>query len=247
MATSQNIFYTAIADFYSGIFPYKPQQLSFVVQNMGSLNGKSLLDIGCATGELSYRLAQQGANVIGMDLNDDLLHRAQEKEVPAHLSFRTGNMLFLKDYFVPGQFDGLVCFGNTLVHLNSLAEVGQTLKAMRDVLKSGAPLLLQILNYDYILQNHVSELPVIENDAIIFKRFYDFEEKTDSTYVKFNTQLEIKSTGLVLNNSTPLLALQSETLKMLLHQSGFTNISLYADFKHTPFGGKHLPLVLSCR
>ena len=71
MNTQQNKFYTSISKYYSEIFPYQPMQLQFVKNRVGDLKGKNILDIGCATGELAFRLAGEGAKVIGIDLNED--------------------------------------------------------------------------------------------------------------------------------------------------------------------------------
>lgn len=245
MADSQEIFYASISKYYSDIFPYNPMQLSFVQQQFGNLNGKHLLDVGCATGELSAQLAKQGARVCGIDLSADLLQQAGKKETSEGLSFREGNMLHLQNDFGEAQFDGVICFGNTLVHLNTLNEVRQALDGMRYVLKPGGQLLLQILNYDHILDNRVNALPKIENDVVVFNRYYDFEN--DSWRLQFRTELTVKSTGRCIENTTPLLALKSSALKSALQQSGFTDIALYSNFKRAPFGGNHLPLVLACQ
>jgi glycine/sarcosine N-methyltransferase len=47
-----------------------------VKSRAGELAGKQILDIGCATGELSFQLAEAGAKVTGIDLNEDLLGKA---------------------------------------------------------------------------------------------------------------------------------------------------------------------------
>ena len=54
MHDSQNIFYTSISKYYSEIFPFNPMQLKFVKNKLGELQGKHILDIGCATGELAF-------------------------------------------------------------------------------------------------------------------------------------------------------------------------------------------------
>lgn len=41
--------------------------------------GKRVLDLACGTGEISYRLAQLGYHVTGVDLSEDMLAIAQEK------------------------------------------------------------------------------------------------------------------------------------------------------------------------
>ncbi|MCG6190567.1 class I SAM-dependent methyltransferase [Maribellus maritimus] len=241
----QNKFYTSISKYYSEIFPYKPVQLNFVKKRVGDLEGKEILDIGCATGELAFQLANCGAKVKGIDLNEDLLGQASLKNSHQNIQFKSGNMLDLENDFYPVQFDAVLCFGNTLVHLNTIKLIEQMLKGVYTVLKAGGHFLLQILNYDYILEQQISELPVIETENIKFIRKYGFENSSSLIY--FQTDLVLKKENEIISNKTPLLALKSEELHDLLSQTNFADIKLFSNFKMEPFGGEHLPLVASCR
>ena len=244
MHDSQNTFYTSISKYYSEIFPFNPMQLKFVQNKLGELHGKQILDIGCATGELAFQLAAGGAEVTGIDLNEDLLEQAIGNKKHEKLTLQQGNMLELAQDFSPQHFDAVLCFGNTLVHLNSEELVLQMLEGAKTVLKPGGQLLIQQLNYDYICSESVEALPVIDTENIRFVRRYNFAD--DSELVGFQTDLEIKAINRIVSNETPLLALKSKTLKTLLKKAGFQNIQFYANFKQDANGGKHLPLVLSC-
>ncbi|WP_321996104.1 methyltransferase domain-containing protein [Draconibacterium orientale] len=245
MHDSQNIFYTSISTYYSEIFPFNPMQLKFVKNKLGELPAKYILDIGCATGELAAQLAEGGAEVIGIDLNNDLLQQAIDNKKHEKLTFQQGNMLELTQDFEAQQFDAVLCFGNTLVHLNSETLVLQMLEGAKAVLKPGGQLLIQLLNYDYICSEPVEALPVIDTHNIKFIRHYNFAE--DSDLIGFQTDLEIKAINRIVSNETSLLALKSEALRALLEKAGFQNIQFYANFKQEAFGGKHLPLVVSCK
>jgi SAM-dependent methyltransferase len=267
MKDKQNEFYSSISKYYSEIFPFQPMQLQFVKSMLGDLSRKQILDIGCATGELAFQMAQTGACVTGIDLNDDLLLQAKMKcsgfpalgaggqsayvsECESELAspnpkFQHGNMLELKTDFHSGQFHAGLCFGNTLVHLQNTELVQQTLAGVYAVLKTGGHFLLQILNYDYILHERVTTLPVIETEIIRFIRKYRFSENGPLIY--FQTELLIKSENKTTVNETPLFPIQSNQLYHLLQNAGFTEIQFYSSFKMEPFGGKHLPLVVSCR
>ncbi|WP_321344206.1 methyltransferase domain-containing protein [uncultured Draconibacterium sp.] len=244
MHDTQNTFYTSISKYYSEIFPFNPMQLKFVQNKLGDLHGKQILDIGCATGELAFQLASGGAEVTGIDLNEDLLEQAIGNRKHEKLTFQQGNMLELAQDFNQQQFDAVLCFGNTLVHLNSEELVLQMLEGAKTVLKPGGQLLIQLLNYDYICSEPVEALPVIDTENIRFVRRYNFAD--DSELVGFQTDLEIKAINRIVSNETPLLALKSEALKRLLEKAGFRNIQFYANFKQDGFGGKHLPMVVSC-
>lgn len=245
MPDKQNQFYTSISKYYSEIFPYKAMQLAFVKNKLGELKGKQILDIGCATGELAFQLANNEAIVIGIDLNDDLLEQAKSNKIHHALTFQQGNMLYLETDFGAAQFDSVLCFGNTLVHLDSKESVAKMMDATFAVLKPGGHFLLQILNYDYIIEEQVSELPLIETENIKFIRKYKFPKNSPS--ILFQTSLEIKKEQTTVSNETSLLALKSEDLKLLLKNAGFKDIQFFANFKQAAFGGKHLPLVVSCQ
>ena len=245
IGNNQNNFYTSISKYYSEIFPYNPVQLQFVKNRAGELAGKQILDIGCATGELAFQVAGENAKVTGIDLNTDLLQQAQSIKSHSNVVFQKGNMLELANDFHPAEFDTVLCFGNTLVHLQSAELIQKMLAGVSYVLKPGGHFLLQILNYDYIVGEQVSELPVIESENIKFIRKYIFDE--NSPLVRFQTDLVLKKENTTISNETLLLALKSRQLKELLEQTGFSGIEWFSNFKKEPFGGNHLPLVLSCR
>ncbi len=241
MKDSQNEFYSSISKYYSEIFPYNPVQMQFVEKNAGALSGKNILDIGCATGELAYRLTEAGAHVTGIDLNEDLLNQAKAAKNHPHLNFQRGDMLRLKTDFQPGSFDHVICFGNTLVHLLSPDLIRRMIDGVYSVLKPGGLFLLQILNYDYILSGPVTQLPAIETENIKFIRNYHFEPK--NPVIRFQTDLQLKKEGITISNETNLLGLKSHELNEILRSAGFGNIAFYSNFASGTFGGKHLPLV----
>ncbi|WP_167611826.1 class I SAM-dependent methyltransferase [Maribellus sediminis] len=245
MADKQNIFYTSISTHYSDIFPYNPKQLFFVANKLGSLPGKQILDIGCATGQLTFQLAAEGAEVTGIDLNEDLLAQAKENIPQPNLKFQSGDMLELENDFRVGQFDSILCFGNTMVHLQALTQMRKMIFSVYNLLKEGGHFLLQILNYDHILAENITELPLIETDAIKFVRKYEF--LPESRLINFKTDLLIKHENKLISNTTTLFALKSKELVHLLITEGFKSVELYSNFNSDPFGGNHLPLVVSCR
>ncbi|SHF33045.1 Methyltransferase domain-containing protein [Mariniphaga anaerophila] len=241
MSSIQNKFYSSVSKYYSEIFPFNPLQLQFVKSAVGELAEKRILDIGCATGELASQLATAGANVTGIDLNEDLLRQAVLNKKYSGAKFQKGNMINLKDDFENCVFDAVLCFGNTLVHLPSEEAVLKMLRGVCAVLRPGGKFLLQILNYDYILAGQVSELPVVESEKIRFLRRYVFDGS--SSLVRFQTELQLKKEKQLISNEVPLYALKSAELFNLMKDAGFGEIQLFSNFQEEAFGGKHLPLV----
>lgn len=241
----QDKFYTSIAEYYSEIFPFNPAQIAFVEKQMGVFDGKTLLDVGCATGELAFHLAGRGARVTAIDLNKSLLAKAREYRSHENVNYQWANMLHIARLFGRAKFDGVVCLGNTLVHLMNPMQMRDFFSGVLTVLRPGGIFVLQILNYDFIFQEKPSELPLIETGNILFKRTYQYEAGTRE--IIFNTCLTVKQTGETIENSTELLGLGSADLTMLMDVAGLKEIMLYGGFDGRPFGGSHLPLVISCR
>ncbi|WP_430972741.1 class I SAM-dependent methyltransferase [Sunxiuqinia rutila] len=244
MKIDQGIFYSSIANYYNQIFPLNEKQVDFVQAGLNKLDGKKILDIGCSTGQLANRLATLGAQVTAIDLNEEMIAIAQKENHFPTLDFKTANMLEVDSFAEESTLDAALCFGNTLVHLDSIEEVSQFLKGMAKVLKPGAKLMIQILNYDYILEHEVDELPLIDGPKISFIRKYDLPE-TAGEKIIFNTELVIKSSRESLFHASRLLPLRKHDLHTLLEYNGFERMKYYADFSKKPYGGNHLPLVVS--
>ncbi|RKD87917.1 class I SAM-dependent methyltransferase [Mangrovibacterium diazotrophicum] len=238
----QEAFYNSIASYYEYIFPLSNQQVGFVQSEFDSLEEFFFLDVGCSTGQLANRLCQLGALGIGIDLNSSMIERARESHQAADLSFKVMDMMNINSNFTPGYFDALICFGNTLVHLDSVTQIRNFFQQSFQLLKPGGKLLFQILNYQYILGNKIEELPLIDNQYVRFERSYELPTPNQPK-VNFKTKLFVKSENLVFENSAPLIPVQKNELEKLLLLAGFPKLHFYGGFDKKPCGD-HLPLVV---
>lgn len=238
-------FYGSIAGHYAGIFPLNPTQVQCVRKELDSLEGKAVLDIGCGTGELAYALALEGASVTAIDLNDPLLNEARNNRSHERILYRKANMLHTARLFGRSKFDGVICLGNTLVHLMNPMQMRDLFSGVLTVLKPGGVFILQLLNYDYIFKNGIDTLPLIENETLRFDRTYRFVPNTRE--IRFHTKLTIKATGEVIDNEADLLGISSNDLVLMMDVAGLKEIRQYADFEESPFTGDHLSLVITSR
>ena len=241
----QDRFYSSIAEYYSEIFPLNQAQTGFIERELGNPEGKAILDVGCATGELAVQLGRLGARVTAIDLNKSLLAKAKADNPHENVFYQWANMLHIARLFGRAKFDSVICFGNTLVHLMNPMQMRDFFSGVLTVLKPGGIFCLQVLNYDYIFRDKPTTLPLIETDNIRFDRSYIYEEGTRE--ILFNTRLTVKNTGEVIENQTELLGIGSNDLTLLMDVAGLKEIKLYGGFNSSPFGGDHLPLVVSCR
>lgn len=59
--------------------PNTPYPLEYAFHLLGNVVGKTVLDLGCGSGECIPALAARGANVVGVDLSPELIALAQER------------------------------------------------------------------------------------------------------------------------------------------------------------------------
>ncbi len=242
MSTS---FYTSIAPHYQYIFPFNPAQIEFL-RHVLPYNGARVLDVGCATGELAFALAHFGFPTWAFDFDEQMVQiaRKTKQEDSMFPVFEQLDMRLIDERFPEAYFDTVICFGNTLVHLLKDDDIQKFIQTAFKVLSPEGKLTIQILNYQYILDNQIKSLPLIDNEQISFERNYEFGD--ESGLIDFKTKLTVKSTGQVIKNSTKLYAIRQNKLQKLLEEAGFSSIEFFGSFNREPLISTSLPLVLSC-
>ena len=214
-------FYNQIAEKYDFIFPLSPAHKTFFASE---LQGKTILDVGAATGNLTAYLSSQGYEVTAIDLSERLIAKATEKGV----TVQQRNMLAIDE--LP-TFDNIVCIGNTLPHLDSKTSVQLFLQKAYGQLTQGGKLVLQLVNFQkYFAQqqgDYLGNLPLIENDKVKFERYYYLNAEGK---IIFKTILDD-----TIKNEELLQPIFADQLTQWLTQIGFKAINLYGNFKKDPF------------
>ena len=214
-------FYNQIAEKYDFIFPLSPAHKTFFASE---LHGKTILDVGAATGNLTAYLSSQGYEVTAIDLSERLIAKAAEKGV----TVQQLNMLAIDE--LP-TFDNIVCIGNTLPHLDSKTSVQLFLQKAYGQLTQEGKLVLQLVNFQkYFAQqqgDYLGNLPLIENDKVKFERYYYLNEEGK---IRFKTILDD-----TIKNEELLQPIFADQLTEWLTQIGFQAINLYGNFKKDPF------------
>jgi len=237
-------FYKSIAEHYDQIFPFNKAQLNFVLQSLKNPKGLSVLDIGCGTGNLSFELSKHFKKVIAIDLDEAMLEKARQKSTD-RIQFLSKDMLIIEKEFGQNTFDAVICFGNTLVHLDGPESILDFFIQSRKILKNNGKLLLQTINYDRIIEQEIKGLPTIENDKIMFVRNYRLH--TDQKTINFETILTVKDSGQQIINAIRLYPLRNVELINLLMQAGFKDIFFYKNFNRDVITGESIPLVVEAR
>ena len=216
-------FYESIVKYYRYIFPVSATTVQVLRNEF--LTGRKLLDIGCADGEYAKYLFNEGFIVDGIDLDQEMIRIAKEKE-QTYLHYQVKDMI---DIDVIEEYDGIYCIGNTLAHIMSNENLLTVLNAIYQALTANGKFYLQIVNYDRILKQNIKSLPLITNDQITFIREY---EKRDGKFL-FNTTLICEGEKLV--NSIELHPIKHDVLIELLKEVGFVDVKAYDGFSDRAF------------
>lgn len=79
-----------------------------ILDLLGDVRGRRVLDVGCGDGDLAVELARRGATVVGLDASPAMIAaaRARAKQAAMPVTFATGTAEALP--FAPGSFDIVV-------------------------------------------------------------------------------------------------------------------------------------------
>lgn len=160
----------------------------FIIQKLGDLTGKKVLEIGCGLGEASVYLAKKGAVVTATDVSGDMLELVKKVALKHKVKVATAKCVSHQIPFDDGTFD-IVYAANVLHHV----DLEPTLKEINRVLKKGGVLA----SWD----------PLAHNPAINIYRKMAMEVRTDDehpikmsqlkTITKYFPKTEIKTTWLL--------------------------------------------------
>jgi ubiquinone/menaquinone biosynthesis C-methylase UbiE len=104
-------------------------QKSLVLELIGNIMGKNILEIGAGTGRFTVELVKRGANVVCVDLSRNMHCKSRQSTQNDSVDYFVMSGLNLG--FADGSFDGCLAV-NTMSHIKDcstfLGEVGRTLK-----------------------------------------------------------------------------------------------------------------------
>ncbi len=225
---SHDSFYSAWASHYDAVFPPGPKP-AFVARQLPA--AARVLDLGCASGGMAFALAERGFAVHGVDLDAALVALAQARlaaEPREGLSFAQGDMLALPAPEVP--FDAAICLGNTLVHLLGAEQLVSALESLAAQVAPGGAIVVQIVNYDRVLDGDIDHLPTLEAPGLRFERRYlDLSPEG----LRFAARLEVAEG--VFEVEQPLVPLRRAQLHAELRAGGWTPRAWFGAYDGRPW------------
>ena len=185
-----------------------------------------VLDAAAGTGFHSLRLLDAGFEVVSADGNQQMLEKAFENGKRRGHILRTveADWRWLSSQ-VEGQFDAIICLGNSFTHLFSERDRRRTLAEFYATLKHDGVLILDQRNYDAILDHGYSS----KHQYYYCGEQVSVEpEHVDEGLAWFKYQFPDDSTYYL--NMFPL---RRKYTRRLLYEAGFQSVKTYGDFQET--------------
>ena len=228
------VFYDELASDYDDMISFKKavEKKKNLLKNFVTDEMKSAADIGCGSGVDSISLSSLGLKVTAFDPSSKMLKiaKANSERMKVKIEFHN----YTADN-VPaglnGQFDLVVSLGNTFANIPK-ESFKVSLKRCYNILKPKGQLLIQVLNYEKILNENARIVNISEAGDKYFIRFYDFATE----HIVFNILSFSKSNmsdhRLISSKIHPH---SSENFVSGLERAGFNSIQFYSDFQLSPY------------
>ena len=163
-------------------------------------NVSSVLDMTCGTGSQAFYLTEQGFEIVGSDINTNMLNIAKEKAAKEDLDiqFIQGDMCSLK----VGQFDAVITIFNAIGHLTK-EDFEKAVQNISSNLKNGGLYIFDIFNLSYLLEgNNITNLTI------------DWQKITDNTKIRDIQYSTIDNEGILASYTIHSEQHGSEQLKI---------------------------------
>lgn len=228
--------FAEVYDLFMDNIPYEEWSvyLTGLLREYG-IDGGLVLDLGCGTGTMTELLAEQGYDMIGIDLSEEMLEAAMEKrDQSGH------DILYLcqdmREFELYGTVRAIVCICDSMNYILEEEEIlGMLTLAARNYLDYGG-LFIFDLNTEYKYREILGEQTIAENreeGSFIWENYYDEEERIN----EYNLTLFIREQDGYYrkheeNHYQRAYAL--DTIASLVKRSGLKLLHIYDAFTHEP-------------
>jgi len=216
----QKFGYRSLAPYYDKVYAGKAyfKESRFVRDLLQSQGAKTVLDVGCGTGNHIQRLKRYGFDCFGTDINYEMLAVAQPK---VRVPLVQADMKALP---FRGEFDAVICMYATFNHNTTYEDARTTLNCFRDQIDTGGVVLIDLHNpSDSGIR--LDKRGDVERDVS-----WEFNEKTriERSRVKFRVGDQ------TIEDEHTMRIYTIEEMREMLNDCGFGEVIVYEGYGFTP-------------
>ncbi len=199
----------------------------FFIRQLRERGARKVLDVATGTGFHSVRLLNEGFGVVSVDGSAEMLAKAFEngRRYGEHILRTVCADWRWLNRDVPGEYDAIICLGNSFTHLFDERDRRKTLAEFYAMLRHDGVLILDQRNYDAILDHGYSSK----------HRYYYCGDKisvepehVDEGLARF--RYDFPDDAVYHLNMYPL---RKEYTRRLMNEVGFQRVETYGDFQGT--------------
>lgn len=231
--------FAAVYDMFMDNIPYE-EWCSYVTGLLcehGVRDGL-VLDLGCGTGKLTRLLADKGYDMIGVDLSEEMLEIAMEKQAELVQTDKK-QILYLqqdmREFELYGTVRAVVSICDSINYLMEYEDLVQVFKLVNNYLDPGGVFIFD-LNTVYKYQEELGEQTIAENrdeGSFIWENFYDEEEMVNeydlTLFIRENDGRYGKYEETHYQRAYPL-----EQIQQAIDQAGMELVAVYDAFTKEP-------------
>jgi 2-polyprenyl-3-methyl-5-hydroxy-6-metoxy-1,4-benzoquinol methylase len=196
---------------------------------------RSVIDIGCGTGNHALRLSKMGYQVTGVDVSPTMLKIAKAKDKEAKIRFIQGDMKKLEKVISKGQrFDAGICLGQVFSHLMTDKDVQAFLNRLHKILKQNGLFVFSARNAKKINEEYLNKLRLDhmlnEEKLQLLMLGHNIRDSQDPNIIVWNPIYIIKENSKVdlQIREHKLRWFEFSTLKKIITKNGFKIVTIYS-------------------
>lgn len=232
--------YTGFAEVYDLFMDNIPYQewchyLVALLQEYGVSDGL-VLDLGCGTGTLTRMMSARGYDMIGVDVSEEMLEAAMEKDLAAN---EESKILYLcqdmREFELYGTVRAIVSVCDSMNYLLTYQDFVQVLRLANNYLDPGGVFIFD-LNTVYKYQEELGEQTIAENrseGSFIWENYYDQESMVNeyalTLFIREQDDRYRKYEEMHYQR-----AYKIETVRRAVAEAGMELVAIYNAFSHEP-------------
>ena len=241
--------YSELAEYYFDIENHSRafnQEVTFLHDILKKHRIRTVLDLGCGTGEHVNALQSLGYEISGVDISEQMILTAKKRF--SHCKFEEAS---LQKFKVTNKVDGIICMFGTFNYLIDNENVTASIKRIYDNLKPAGIAIFDIWNAEPVLKikrKPITPVCTISSQGKTVKRNRGFRlTRTNIPVVEVNYIYNVDKIEIKDKHSMRIFHLQE--LKEIFESLKFELIHIFGDFEQDRFrkNGSRILLVVKKR
>ncbi|MBX9680007.1 MAG: class I SAM-dependent methyltransferase [Gemmataceae bacterium] len=178
--------YSRLAEYWHDVAAaFVPQYGQFLADAAQRFDApfRSVLDVACGSGLLSGEIGAHAERVVGIDLSDAMIARAQRERPQPKFRFAVADF---RSIDVGETFDAAVCGSDSLNYVASRDELAEVFRSVANSLRPGGLFVFDVLNERaFRVMNQVTVEYKIGASGLQQHFFYNPEQRVADCFVTF--------------------------------------------------------------